>query len=442
MKIGIVGPKASCETTEKDLHYIDRNLEIRSYIGEQTAECGSVIGRCQQECDAVLFTGRAVEQYVVQNHDVYKPHTCISRSIISMAGAFLKMQKQGLALDAFSVDVIEPQVIEDILDGFQILANNIYSYPSPEDTDEAKYVCWHMSLQKEGRTNVALTSFQWVYRRLQEEGCNVIYLGPTRAMIRLALERLQNDMAINRAEYAQIASEILRLDNVQALEENYYSGMLQKTEIDQKVIRYTQSIQGTMFPVSRWEYMIFANAGVLRSQGNQNRLMELQREIQNQGLELYAGIGMGKTAYGAEINARKALNYSMSRHGRNRDIFWIDEHHVMNGPINREHTLRYQLISSDPKIMEIAEKTGLSATSILKIRTIIESRQSSIFDAHELADCLGITSRSARRIMNRIIDAGYGEVYAMDNGPGRGRPKMLIRIFSNLQTDKISVTSK
>lgn len=435
MIIGIIGPRASCDITERNLHYIDRTLEIKCYIGEQTVECGEVIDICQQECDAVLFTGRAVERYVKQHSTVYKPSACISRSIISMAGAFLKMQKQGMALDAFSVDIIEPQVIEDILDAYEILAKNIYSYPEPEDTDEINYVRWHKSLQDEGRTNVALTSFQWVSKVLQADGYNVIYMGPTRAMVRLALERVQNDMAINRAEYAQIAAEILHLDHVQILEENYYSGMLQKAEIDKEVIRYAKQLQAAVFPAGPWEYMVFANAGVLTDQHNQNELLNLQKEIGELGLYLEAGIGMGKTAYGAELNARKALNYAQSRSSGNSDIYWIDEHNVINGPINREKHLRFQLISSDPKIMDMAEKTGLSASSILKIRAIMETRQSDVFDAHELADCLELTSRSARRIMNRIIDAGYGEVYAKDNAAVRGRPKMLIRIFFDQKSE-------
>lgn len=428
MKIGIIGPKASCDTIVKNLRYIDSTLELECYAREQVSECGELLETCQQACDAIIFSGRAVERYIEKNYNICKPSTCITRSIISMAGAFLKMQKQGLSLDAFSVDIVESQVIEDILDAFDILANNIYSYPISEDTDEQKYVCWHKELQDEGKTNVALTSFRWAFQKLQEDGYNVIYLGPTRAMTRLALARLRNDMAINRAEYAQIAAEILQLGNVRVLEENYYTGMLEKTDIDKEIIRYIKNIQAAMFPVGRWEYIVYANAGVLRDKQNQRELIELQKRIQELGLRLDAGIGMGDTAYRAEINARKALNYTLSKHNKNGDIYWIDRNNVVDGPIGRDNTVRYQLISSDPKIQEIASKTGLSAASILKIRAIIETRQSDVFDARELADCLEVTSRSARRIIGRITEAGYAEVYAKDNAAVRGRPKTLIRI--------------
>ena len=427
MKIGIIGPRESCEITQQNLCYIDPSLEIRCYIREQISDSAEVVDECQQACDAVLFTGRAVELSVKQNHQVYKPHTCISRSSISIAGAFLEMQKQGMALDAFSVDIIEAQVIEDILDGFHILARNIYAYPNQDDIEERNYLQWHKSLQDEGKTNVALTSLRWVYQELKEAGCRAIYLGPTRAMIRLALERLRSGMAIDRAENAQIATELLRLEHVDKLEENYYSGMLQKTEIDRMVIRYTQEIQAAFFPAGRWEYLIFAHAGAIRSKRNQSRLLNLQKSIQDEGVRLSAGIGIGRTANAAESNARKALTYARSREHPG-EIYWIDENDVINGPINRENQLRYQLISSDPRIREIAEKTGLSPASILKIRAVMDTRGSNVFDAHELADCLELTSRSARRIMKKIIDAGYADVCAKDSSTVRGRPRMLISI--------------
>ena len=52
-----------------------------------------------------------------------------------------------------------------------------------------------------------------------------------------------------------------------------------------------------------------------------------------------------------------------------------------------------------------------------------------MFDAHELADCLEVTVRSARRIMNKIMDAGLGKVYAKETTPTGGRPKNLVEIL-------------
>ena len=76
--------------------------------------------------------------------------------------------------------------------------------------------------------------------------------------------------------------------------------------------------------------------------------------------------------------------------------------------------------------MEITRKSGLSVSSVQKLISVAEARQSFIFDAHELAQCLDVTVRSARRIMNRVMGAGLGRIHAKEASAGGGRPKMLV----------------
>ena len=274
---------------------------------------------------------------------------------------------------------------------------------------------------------MALTPLQWVYQQLREDGYQAIYMGPTRFTTRLALDRLKADFAINRAEQAQIAAEVLQLRNTHILEENYYSGMIEKADIYKSIIRYSKELQAAVFQESRWEYIIYANAGVLLERRSLRLLTALQKEIRSRGLSLSAGVGIGVTAYQAEINARKALRCALNK-ANPEDLYCIDENNELRGPLFRDNELRYQLISNDPKVTELAEKTGLTPASILKLRSFIDMRRSNVFDAHDVADCLEITTRSARRIMSRLMDAGCGEIFSKENSSSRGRPKSLIRI--------------
>ena len=426
MKIGVVGPQSSCGVIENYIRQIDDALEVKIYSAERVNICDTVIGPCIEECDVILFSGCAVESYVTEAIEIRKPFASVEKSIISVAGAFLEMQKKGLELDAFSIDLVENRVIEDLLDAFHILARNIYSSSFQPEVEEEEYIRWHMKLQDEKRTNVALTALAWVYRVLTEKGYNAIYLGPTRAMVRHALERLKNEYALNRAEYSQIAVEILRL-SYEEQGENYYGRMLKKTETEKEIIQYVKSIQGSVFEFGREEYVIFASAGLLKEKKNQNKILKLQHQVEEKGSCLNVGIGMGITSYKADMNARKALEYAIKR-GK-KEIYQIDEDNVLEGPLGVEKQLRYELISSDPRIQDIASRTGLSVRSVLKIIAIAEARKSYVFDAHELAECLDVTTRSARRIMNRIMDAGLGCVYAKETAISGGRPKALIEIL-------------
>lgn len=427
MRIGIIGPQSSCEKVEKHIQEIAPQFQVTCYPREKVNMCDQVVEQCGRECDAYLFTGCAIESFILEKFVLAKPYTSIQKSIISVSGALLEMQKQGLELDSFSIDVVENQVIEDLLDAFHITARNIYHTSLQPGVDEEEYIRWHEELQRRGKTNVALTSFAWVHKSLVERGIQAIYLGPTRAMVRRALESLKTELALNRAEYSQIAVEIVQISNYGKLQENYYSSMETKARLEQQIVRYAQSIQGSMFANGSNEYVIFTNAGILKNTGKQTRILQLQKQARELGMQLNVGIGRGLTAYKADMNARKALDCSLKK-GK-QGIYQVDENDVLEGPLGVEQPLKYELITSDPRIQNIAKETGLSVPSVLKIMAISEVRKNHVFDAHELAECLEVTPRSARRIMNKIMDAGYGRVYAKETAAAGGRPKTLIEIL-------------
>ena len=129
MKVGIVGPGSSCRVIEKNIKEIDQNIKVKSYPSEQVNASAQAAVQCDKECDALIFTGCAIERFVIDNVELTKPYTSIEKSIISVANAFLEMQQHELELDAFSIDVVENQVIEDLLDAFNIQAKNIYHCP-------------------------------------------------------------------------------------------------------------------------------------------------------------------------------------------------------------------------------------------------------------------------------------------------------------------------
>ena len=197
--------------------------------------------------------------------------------------------------------------------------------------EEEQYVEWHMKLLDEGKVNVALTSLRWVYKTLQEKGYHAIYLPPTRAKVRVALEKLKNECALQEAEYAQAAVEIFQLTDYESREENYYSSMLAKADIEKEIIKYTEGIQGAIFASGRREYIVFSNSGPVQEEFNQRKLLNLQKKVQEENkISLNVGIGTGGTMNDAEMNARRALDFSLKN--AKQEIFWIDAGQTQHGP--------------------------------------------------------------------------------------------------------------
>ena len=424
MIIGLVGPEQSITSIEKSINNIDSSIMIKHYSQEKVNGITEDIEQFDKMCDAIIFTGCAVCDYVTKNFKITKSYTYIGRTISSVVSAFVKMLQQGMELDSFSIDVVEEQVVLDLLDAFEIDAQNIYSSPFSIDVDEEKYVKWHMHLLETGKTNIALTSFVLVYKELKKNGYNVIYLPPTRSLVREALDKIKKDFELNRAEYSMISVELLKIADIYADNNNYYSQMLKKTEAEKLFIKYVQNIQGAMFPIGLDEYIIFSNSGNIKTKQNYDNLFKLKNHIKKVGFNLIVGIGVGVTAYKAELNARKSVDYSLKN--SIEDIVEIDENDELRSFSDLGVKYNYKKIVTDKNLLKLSEKTGLSLESISKIINISEARQSYVFNADELADCLNITIRSARRIINKIVSSGYGNVIAKETSPKGGRPKAVI----------------
>ena len=426
MIVGVVGPEESCGIIKKAIQQIDRGCEVRLYTRELVREAADVIEVCEQECDGVIFTGCAICDYVLEHHQMRKPHTFIKRSASSIAEVFLRMVREGREIDTFSIDVVEKQIIEDILDAFHIQPKNIYTCPLLTGVAEEEYVAWHLELQEKKITDVAVTSYVAVYRMIREKGGRVFYLEPKRSQVRDALADLEKGRALAQAEYSQIAVELIQMSNFPEKEDQYYNAMASKAEFEVKLIRYVRGIQGSVFSFGRAEYVIYANSGVVKGKKNHRDLYSLKEQGKSLGLVVNAGLGMGVTAYQAEMHARRALEHTLGK--GEGEIFQIDEEEKIEGPLGLEQQLQYSMISFDPQIQAAAEKTGLSMESILKIQAIAEVRKSYVFDASELAGCLGITVRSARRILNKILAADLGTVCARESAAKGGRPRALVEL--------------
>lgn len=86
--------------------------------------------------------------------------------------------------------------------------------------------------------------------------------------------------------------------------------MLAKADIEKEIIKYTEGIQGAIFASGRREYIVFSNSGAVQEEFNQRKLLNLQKVQEEKKISLNVGIGTGGTMNDAEMNARRALDFS------------------------------------------------------------------------------------------------------------------------------------
>lgn len=427
MIVGIVGPLYSSMKIKECLHEIDPKIEIKLYIREKVEDTLEVIQDCDNECDVIMFTGCAVNEYVKEHYNIKKPYDFVSRGGTSILKAMWEIRIANASLDKISIDVIENEVLDDIIKEFSIEPTSLYSRPFSNQTDEDEYIRWHMKLFEEGKTNVMITGFTDVYNELNKKKYPVFRLEPTIPLIKACYKQLKSHYALTKAQYSQIAVEILSFTDNKNDIEYYYSNMIKKSDMDKYIVNYVRNIQGSLFPFGRNEYIIFAHKGAISTEDNYNKLMKLSKDVKNIGFSLNVGLGVGTTSYQAETNARKSLGKSIDY--KSSHIYMVDEDDNMIGPLGEENEMNYSLKVSDEHLMYISDKTGLSCESIVKIMALNETRKSNIYDSKELADLLDLSERSARRILQKIVAASLGQIIAKETSNGKGRPKNLTEIL-------------
>jgi DNA-binding transcriptional regulator YiaG len=427
MKLGIVGPEDSGVIIKECLSNLDLGLEINLYIREKVHQAIEVMEICDKECDAFIFTGCGVYEAINEKYELKKPHSFVSRGGTSITKALWEVNNDNIKYDKFSLDVVEKEELVDTLTELNIDIERVYSKPFSSETHEDKYIKWHIDLYENNKIDLMLTGFGGVYNELKKLGYPVYRLQATVPAIKASYEKINSRYKLNKAKNSQIAVEVLRLIEYGEEKEKYYSDMIKMAEIDKKVIEYVKELQGAIFKFGRDEYVVFAHKGAAENIDNYNMLWDLKNSIKSMGFVLCTGIGIGFTAYQAETNAYKSAKRSES--SNNKDIFLIDEKENLKGPLKSKKQLDYSIASTDKNVIEISEKTGLSSESVSKIISINKIRQSKVYDAKEFADYLDISERSARRILNKIVSANFGKIYAKESSNGVGRPRHLIEIL-------------
>ncbi|MDU1412808.1 MAG: transcriptional regulator [Clostridium sp.] len=427
MRVGIIGPLDSSKKINSDLKKIDPELETNLYVRENVSSAIDVIESCEKECDAIMFTGCGVYECVKNIYDIKKPHVFISRGGTSMIKAFWEVKRDNIDLNRFSIDVVENSIIDDLLCEIDVNPKNVYSLPFSSHRTEMDYVNWHIKLFEENKIDVIFTGFGAVYSELKKRGYPAFRLQATISQVRASYEQLKTEFALTKAQYSQIAVEILNIQDEKATKENYYSNMIKQSECYKTIVEYVRNIQGSLFTFGRNEYVIFAHKGAIDNNLNYSQLIELHKNIKNLGLTIKVGIGIGVTAYQAEANAYKCLN----RHVDSNDfhLFLIDENDIIKGPLGSLNEINYSIASSDKNTMDISDATGLSCESISKLIAISNTRKNNIYSSKDLADNLNISERSARRILNKLITSNYGRIYAKETSTGGGRPKNLVELL-------------
>jgi hypothetical protein len=394
-----------------------RRLVAAAYRTEQ--EAGDKVLRLGPGIDAWLFASQAPYSYARRAGVLHGPATCVPLSGSALYAALLRASLDGgYDLSRFSVDTLTRSEVDDALADLGMNSSNVHVRDDPGGA--ATLAAFHERLWRRRQTTVAFTCLESVAQRLTALEIPVMVVQPTRSAIGCALRTATLLAAQRRLEDSQLAVAVVEVPSLRETSRrtaSRQSGEELRLTVHRMLVQEAQRIRATVSPAGEYCFLVTATRGSLSAATDGFRVPPFTERARSElGIAVEVGVGLGQTAQDAETHARAALARSHAGPGARRFALDREGHAVVPGP--REPALAR---SGNPK--------GLATLSRLadKLATADGAR---VVDAETAGRLLGVTSRTARRLLHTLAEEGLAWPLPPSRTPQPGRPRQFYRLVT------------
>lgn len=418
LTIGIIGPEDLVERIML-MGYegaVPSRLMAAPYNEE--GEAAERLNTLRTSIDVCLFTGPLAYEVANRLGALSMPATYVPLGGAALYSALLRATgERGYDPRRVSIDVLSRAEVEEVYADLGIDAAQVYVREGSGGPE------FHERLQRAGRTTAALTCMHGVARRLREIGVRTLEVRPTTASIRAGLNTAALLGAASQMETAQIAIGIVDVptlrDASQQGTHRYWREDLKLT-VHRLLLDEARRSGLLLWPHDDHSYLIAATAGSIAAATRGFRAPPFVERIRKElGIVVEVGVGLGTTAQDAESHARAALSWA--RRSKGRRGFVVDR-------IGRA----FPVTAQDPeRVAGRADVKGLDALARLAF-ALEQGHDSSgrlIVDAETAARSLGVTQRTARRLLRELVEDGLAWPLPPNRSPQPGRPRQLYRLI-------------
>lgn len=352
--------------------------------------------------DVCLFAGPLPYDLAVAGGGLPVPATYVPTGGSALFATLAQSVLQGTIDPArISIDTVNREDVEDAYSevGLDTAQVHIKAYESPESARE--FLDFHHRLYAAGTTTGAVTTVPTVDAALRRAGVPTLKMTPTLATLRTALNTAILMGSGAKLEESRIVIIIVRppasASTTQPSPSNYWY-QATRLSLHRELLQEARTLDAAVVPRDEHSFLIVTTMGSLRLATEDlvvaPFLGPVSREL---GLQLEIGIGLGRTTREAEVNAQSAVEMAAGDSGRTAFLVGPDEV-TLQLTANRTATAPVTASAKDPK----------SATMLTHLiqRLDTQSNGERVVDAERVAELLGVTLRSARRMLQNFEAEG------------------------------------
>jgi hypothetical protein len=183
------------------------------------------------------------------------------------------------------------------------------------------------------------------------------------------------------------------------------------------LLQEAQRIKATVWPAGEYGFVVTATRGSLSAATDGFRVPPFTERARTElGITVEVGVGLGQTAQDAEAHARAALARSHAGPGARRFALDREGRAVVPGP-------------REPALARAGNPRGLATLSRLADKLPADDG-ARVVDAETVGRLLGVTSRTARRLLHTLAEEGLAWPLPPSRAPQPGRPRQFYRLVT------------
>lgn len=441
IKIGVIGTPA----VVKKLMSVIKEFPTLNPVVRVTGKVEETPGYAEQlanEVEVLFLFGPLSYRLVKEKTHISVPVVQVPLTGAGLYKALFSALKAGRLGGGISVDTLTKSMVMRTLKDLGLEDIRVTVYNGPAYAAPDKLVAFHLQQSAAGASSLAITGVESVAEELAARQVPAEYLVPSEQDMIVALERALLATESRRNKESQIVVGMLAVDDFGNLVMKKSSELeVQKLKLDihRMVLNYVESLDGYLISMGEGEYLFFTTRGIFERETGGYKTIYLAKDASlSFGITLSLGVGFGASANEAGMNARAALR--KSREAGGNACFIIREDQTLIGPLEMSDPVQTVLSPTDAELIKKAEDAGMTSAYLSRLLTHAAKFGKYDYRAHELADALNITVRSAHRLLQAWADNGLVKVVGMEK-LSKGRPRQIYRFtFLMEKTSSLSAS--
>lgn len=419
--VAIVSPDHSLEPVDKVIAEHDFGCQFHKYIYKKMSDIDEIYQDCKGKCDVIFFSGELGYHYIKNKFpDIRIPCTFTAYEPIDVLSILLqfKIEHPAISLNRIFCDFLTST------NNYMGIRQYIRKEDCPYFFEDTHYDYKHITayakkLWDEGKIDYILSRSINNLKRLDELHIPYVAVFPSEDMIVKSIRSAMKELRLNQIEQKDELSILIRLpfgEDIEQEEQEYREATVYKMLADYRkdTHRHFSISQG----FNQFEIHDRLEAGTFEIDALRTFLLRMKKEL---GFAFRIGAGVSSSKERSRYFAEHAL-MEANRYGRN-DAFFVGEEGKVTGPLSSDTQLMYNY--SNEKALNFSRENGINETNILKLISMFEQDEKQVISSHELSAILGITPRSASRILAKLLDLHIirlTENEVQDKSVRQGRP--------------------